>query len=76
MERVLSLLKDDLTLVEKQFKRDLESDVYMIRKVGEYVFASGGKRIRPMLLLLSARIAGYDGAQHIGLASVVEFIHT
>ena len=76
MERVLSLLKDDLTLVEKQFKRDLESDVYMIRKVGEYVFASGGKRIRPMLLLLSARLAGYDGAQHIGLASVVEFIHT
>ena len=76
MERVLNLLKDDLPLVEKQFKRDLESDVYMIRKVGEYVFASGGKRIRPMLLLLSARLAGYRGDKHIGLASVVEFIHT
>lgn len=76
MERVLALLNNDLTLVEKQFKRDLESDVYMIRKVGEYVFASGGKRIRPMLLLLSARLAGYSGDKHIGLASVVEFIHT
>ena len=76
MERVLDLLKNDLVLVEKQFKRDLESDVYMIRKVGEYVFASGGKRIRPMLLLLSARLAGYNGDKHIGLASVVEFIHT
>ena len=76
MERVLDLLKNDLVLVEKQFKHDLESDVYMIRKVGEYVFASGGKRIRPMLLLLSARLAGYNGDMHIGLASVVEFIHT
>lgn len=76
MERVLSLLKDDLKRVEKQFKQDLASDVYLIRKVGEYVFASGGKRIRPMLLLLSARLAGYQGEQHIGLASVVEFIHT
>ncbi len=76
MERVLNLLQDDLKLVEKQFKRDLESDVYMIRKVGEYVFSSGGKRIRPMLLLLSARLANYSGDQHIGLASVVEFIHT
>ena len=76
MERVLDLLKNDLVLVEKQFKHDLESDVYMIRKVGEYVFASGGKRIRPMLLLLSARLAGYNGDKHIGLASVVEFIHT
>jgi octaprenyl-diphosphate synthase len=76
MERVLTLLQDDLKLVETQFKRDLDSDVYLIRKVGEYVFASGGKRIRPMLLLLSARLAGYCGDQSIGLASVVEFIHT
>ena len=76
MERVLNLLQDDLKLVEEQFKRDLESEVYLIRKVGEYVFASGGKRIRPMLLLLSARLAGYTGDKNVGLASVVEFIHT
>jgi octaprenyl-diphosphate synthase len=76
MEKVLDLIKGDLNRVEAQFKEDLTSDVALIRKVGEYVLGSGGKRMRPMLLLLSARLAGYDGQQHIGLASVVEFIHT
>jgi len=76
MEKVLAQLKDDLQRVEAQFKIDLTSDVALIRKVGEYVLASGGKRIRPILLLLCARRAGYRGDAHIGLASVVEFIHT
>lgn len=76
MDHVLSLLSDDLHRVELQFREDLASRVPLIRKVGEYVLASGGKRIRPMLLLLSARLAGYRGDAHIGLASVVEFIHT
>ncbi|GAB6082308.1 polyprenyl synthetase family protein [Desulfuromonas carbonis] len=76
MDKVLAQLKDDLQRVEAQFKIDLTSDVVLIRKVGEYVLASGGKRIRPILLLLCARLAGYRGDAHIGLASVVEFIHT
>jgi octaprenyl-diphosphate synthase len=76
MEHVLTLLNDDLRRVEMQFREDLTSRVPLIRKVGEYVLASGGKRIRPMLVLLSARLAGYRGDAHIGLASVVEFIHT
>jgi octaprenyl-diphosphate synthase len=76
MENALELLKDDLLKVEAQFRRDLDSEVALIRKVGEYVLASGGKRVRPMLLLLCARLAGYGGESHIGLASVVEFIHT
>jgi len=76
MDHVLNLLKTDLDRVEKQFRHDLDSRVPLIRKVGEYVLASGGKRIRPMMLLLSARLAGYQGDAHIGLASVVEFIHT
>lgn len=76
MDTVLAQLKDDLHRVEAQFKIDLTSDVALIRKVGEYVLASGGKRIRPILLLLCARLAGYRGDAHIGLASVVEFIHT
>jgi octaprenyl-diphosphate synthase len=62
--------------VEEQFCEDLASRVPLIRKVGEYVLASGGKRVRPMILLLSSRLAGYQGEAHIGLASVVEFIHT
>lgn len=76
MDRVLNLLKDDICRVEAQFRLDLDSRVPLIRKVGEYVLASGGKRIRPMLLLLCARLTGYRGEAHIGLASVVEFIHT
>lgn len=76
MDRVLTLLNDDMRRVEQQFRDDLASRVPLIRKVGEYVLASGGKRIRPMLVLLSARLAGYQGDAHIGLASVVEFIHT
>lgn len=76
MDNVLKLLNDDLHRVELQFREDLTSRVPLIRKVGEYVLASGGKRIRPMLVLLSSRLAGYQGDAHIGLASVVEFIHT
>ncbi|PLX78341.1 MAG: octaprenyl diphosphate synthase, partial [Desulfuromonas sp.] len=76
MDRVLNLLRQDLIDVEKQFRIDLESRVPLIRKVGEYVLASGGKRVRPIVLLLSARLAGYQGRAHVGLASVVEFIHT
>lgn len=76
MVKAMALLQDDLVLVERRFRDDLESDVQLIRKVGEYVLSSGGKRIRPMLLLLCARLAGYRGDQHIALASVVEFIHT
>jgi len=76
MVKAMALLQDDIVLVERRFREDLESDVQLIRKVGEYVLASGGKRIRPMLLLLCARLAEYRGDQHIALASVVEFIHT
>jgi octaprenyl-diphosphate synthase len=76
MQAALELIGDDLKKVEEQFRKDLESDVPLIRKVGEYVLASGGKRVRPAMLLLAARLCGYQGDQAIPLASVVEFIHT
>lgn len=76
MERVLQMLEEEMSLVEQQFRQDLDSEVALIRKVGEYVLASGGKRMRPMLVLLCARLAGYQGSTHVGVASVVEFIHT
>jgi len=76
MDFVLKLLNDEVRRVEEQFREDLASRVPLIRKVGEYVLASGGKRVRPMIVLLSARLADYQGEAHIGLASVVEFIHT
>lgn len=76
MQAALNLIGEDLILVEQQFRKDLESDVPLIRKVGEYVLSSGGKRVRPALLLLAARLCGYTGDKAVPLASVVEFIHT
>ena len=76
LESVFALIGDDLKNVERQFKKDLESDVPLIRKVGEYVLSSGGKRVRPALLLLAARLLDYKGDRSVPLASVVEFIHT
>ena len=76
MEAALALIGEDLKNVELQFKKDLQSDVPLIRKVGEYVLSSGGKRIRPALPLLSAKLSGYRGDRHVPLASVIEFIHT
>lgn len=76
MQAALNIIGDDLNNVEMQFRNDLESDVPLIRKVGEYVLSSGGKRVRPALLLLSAKLCGYAGDQAVPLASVVEFIHT
>jgi len=76
MESALALIETELKSVEMQFRKDLESEVNLIRKVGEYVLSSGGKRIRPALLLLSAKLCGYRGERHVSLASVIEFIHT
>lgn len=76
MQAALHIIGDELKSVEQQFIKDLESDVPLIRKVGEYVLSSGGKRVRPALLLLAARMCGYTGDKAVPLASVIEFIHT
>jgi octaprenyl-diphosphate synthase len=76
MQDALNIIGEDLKLVEQQFRKDLQSDVPLIRKVGEYVLSSGGKRVRPALLLLAARLCGYTADKAVPLASVVEFIHT
>jgi octaprenyl-diphosphate synthase len=76
MQAALNLIGDDLKRVEQQFRKDLESDVPLICKVGEYMLSSGGKRVRPALLLLAARLCDYEGDKAVPLASVIEFIHT
>ncbi|MDD5286378.1 MAG: polyprenyl synthetase family protein [Desulfuromonadaceae bacterium] len=76
MQAALDIIGEELKLVEQQFRKDLQSDVPLIRKVGEYVLSSGGKRVRPALLLLAARLSGYAGDKAVPLASVIEFIHT
>ncbi|MFZ2236250.1 MAG: polyprenyl synthetase family protein, partial [Dokdonella sp.] len=54
----------------------LASDVVLINQISEHIIAGGGKRLRPMLHLLAAKAAGYDGERHIPLAALIEFIHT
>ncbi len=76
MESVIALLKDEMQAVERQFEKNLASNVQLISQVGQYVLSSGGKRIRPMLLLLCSRLGDYRGDKHVELAGVVEFIHT
>ena len=76
MNTAFNLIENDLKLVERQFRRNLDSDVPLIQKVGDYILSSGGKRIRPALLLLAARLCGYTGDKAVSLASIIEFVHT
>lgn len=62
--------------VDALIRGRLHSDVVLIRQVAEYIIHSGGKRLRPALVLLTARAMGYEGSHHHELAVVVEFIHT
>jgi len=70
------LLRDDLAAIEREFGRDTVSNVRAITEIGEYLRAGGGKRIRPALLLLSAKLFDYQGRGAVRLGAVVEIIHT
>ncbi len=70
------ILAADLAEVDSVIRQRLSSEVALINTVADYIIAAGGKRIRPVLLLLMARAHGYQGTNHHLLAAVVEFIHT
>jgi octaprenyl-diphosphate synthase len=69
-------IREDLLEVEREFERHVQSQVQLIPTIGNYIQASGGKRVRPALLLMTARMCGYRGPLGVLYASVVEFIHT
>ena len=73
---IFDLLRDDLVALESEFGRDTVSDVQVITEIGEYLRAGGGKRIRPALLLLAAKLFDYRGSGAVRLGAVVEIIHT
>ena len=75
-KEVFDLLRDDLAALELEFGRDAISGVRAITEIGEYLRAGGGKRIRPALLLLSAKLFDYRGEGAVRLGAVVEIIHT
>src|SRR6266550_5047033 len=75
-KEVFELLREDLAAIEREFGRDTVSEVEAITEIGEYLRGGGGKRIRPALLLLSAKLLNYQGRGAIRLGAVVEIIHT
>ncbi len=76
IQSIYSLIKDDMSAVDAMIQARLQSDVVLINQLGHYIINSGGKRLRPALAILCARACGYNGEQHINLATIIEFIHT
>ncbi len=75
-EDLKTLLAPEMAEVDRVLRTSLDSDVALIRQVAEYIVGSGGKRLRPALVLLSARACGDNGPHRYTLAAVVEMIHT
>ncbi len=75
-KEVFDLLRDDLAAIEQEFSRQSASEVEVITDIARYLIAGGGKRIRPLLLLLSSKALGCHSASRIRLGSVVEMLHT
>lgn len=76
LAELIAPIADDMKAVDAVIRARLSSDVVMIRTIGDYIVGAGGKRMRPALLLLTAKALGYQGSYHHLLAAVVEFIHT
>ena len=76
LTRLQALVADDLAKVNRVVLERLESSVGLIPQLAGHIIAAGGKRLRPMLTLASARLCGHEGDRHVGLAASVEFIHT
>ena len=76
LKQIQALSEQDMNQVNQLIQKQLHSDVALINQLGFYIVNSGGKRLRPLLTVLSARALGYSGEQHITLATIVEFIHT
>lgn len=76
LEGLQSLVREDLARVDQVILAHIDSGVPLIPKLARHIIAAGGKRLRPALTLLSAKLCGYSGARHVHLAACVEFIHT
>lgn len=73
---IRKLIEPDILATDQLILERLASDVVLINQIGHYIINNGGKRLRPLLVLLSARACGYAGQDHLTMAAVIEFIHT
>jgi len=76
LKDIRTLVADDLAAVDAEIRRQLASDVALVNQVGDYIVGSGGKRLRPLLVVLVARAAGARDPAHVKAAALIEFIHT
>jgi octaprenyl-diphosphate synthase len=76
LKDIRALVAADLEAVDDEIRRQLASDVALINQVGDYIVGSGGKRLRPLLVVLAARAAGATNSAHVPAAALIEFIHT
>jgi octaprenyl-diphosphate synthase len=76
LSQIFEPIRADLEKVDTEFGRQIQSQVELIPKIGKYIQTSGGKRIRPAVLLMASRLSGYDGDRGVLYAAVIEFIHT
>src|SRR5918993_4635330 len=76
LAQIFEPIRGDLDAVEQEFVRHIQSRVALIPEMGRYIQKSGGKRVRPAVLLMASRLSGYQGDRAVLYASVVEFIHT
>jgi len=75
-QRIYDTVANDFRRVNDLIIQRLSSDVPLVQKIAEYIIESGGKRLRPLLVLLAARSLGYSREEHLKLAAVIEFLHT
>ena len=75
-ESIYKLSEVDFQAVNKLIPEQLTSDVTLVEEIGQHIVQSGGKRLRPLIVLLVARCCGYSGKDHILLAAIIEFLHT
>src|SRR5437870_1167901 len=73
---MMSPIAADMEAVNAVIRRQLHSEVPLVNQIAEYIISAGGKRLRPVLVLLMAQAYGYSGDKHHELAAVIEFIHT
>ena len=76
LSQIFEPIRADLEQVDREFSRHVQSHVDLIPKIGQYIQTSGGKRMRPAVLLMASRLSGYAGDRAVLYAAVVEFIHT
>ncbi|RMD71337.1 MAG: octaprenyl diphosphate synthase [Gammaproteobacteria bacterium] len=76
IRKVYALVAEDMQAVDGMIRQRLQSQVALVNQLGHYIVNSGGKRLRPILVLLASRAFGYQGRHHVPLAVVIEFIHT